>query len=148
MLLAEEAVLLEIHPSYRLGSALGWPLAWREDLFATAIDSTGDLQGHLDAVPADAGEFREALDAAVRLAVFDDGVAECGLSCDARVLALDSGNASSARLLPPTPFRAGVLSSFDLLTSIVVTVPHYGRRRGKKSASVLLDASSIFVPSF
>jgi len=100
LFLAEEAVLLEIHPSYRLDRHFRLAARMAGKIYLP-LRSTQPVtcKGTSDAVPVDAGEFRRALDAAVRLArSFDDGVAECGLSCDARVLALDSGN---AKFLPP-----------------------------------------------
>ena len=100
LFLAEEAVLLEIHPSYRLDRHFRLAARMAGKIYLP-LRSTSPVtcKGTSDAVPVDAGEFRRALDAAVRLArSFDDGVAECGLSCDARVLALDSGN---AKFLPP-----------------------------------------------
>ena len=50
-------------------------------------------KGTSDAIPVNAGDFRAALDAALRLArSFDDGVSECGLACDGSILALDDSN--------------------------------------------------------
>ena len=92
--LADEAVLLEIHPSYRLDRhfRLAARMAGRLYLPLRTTQPVA-CSGSSDAIPVDAGEFRAALDGAVRLArSFDDGVSECGLRCDARVLALDKGN--------------------------------------------------------
>lgn len=47
-------------------------------------------EGTSDNLIVDIDEFRTALDGAVRIARnFDRGVAECGLKCDPRILALD-----------------------------------------------------------
>ena len=92
--LADEAVLLEIHPSYRLDRhfRLAARMAGRLYLPLRTTQPVS-CSGSSDAIPVDTGEFRNALDGAVRLArSFDDGVSECGLKCDARVLALDKGN--------------------------------------------------------
>ena len=92
--LADEAVLLEIHPSYRLDRhfRLAARMAGRLYLPLRTTQPVS-CSGSSDAIPVDTGEFRNALDGAVRLArSFDDGVSECGLRCDARVLALDKGN--------------------------------------------------------
>ena len=100
LFLAEEAVLLEIHPSYRLDRHFRLAARMAGKIYLP-LRSTQPVtcKGTSDAIPVDSGEFRRALDAAVRLArSFDDGVAECGLTCDARVLALDAGN---AKFLPP-----------------------------------------------
>jgi len=100
LFLAEEAVLLEIHPSYRLDRHFRLAARMAGKIYLP-LRSTQPVtcKGTSDAIPVDSGEFRRALDAAVRLArSFDDGVAECGLACDARVLALDAGN---AKFLPP-----------------------------------------------
>jgi protein O-GlcNAc transferase len=99
LFLAEEAVLLEIHPSYRLDRHFRLAARMAGKLYLP-LRSTEPVtcQGTSDAIPVSERDFRAALDAAVRLArSFDDGVAECGLICDARVLALDAGN---ARFLP------------------------------------------------
>ena len=87
-------MLLEIHPSYRLDRhfRLAARMAGRLYLPLRTTQPVS-CSGSSDAIPVDTGEFRNALDGAVRLArSFDDGVSECGLKCDARVLALDKGN--------------------------------------------------------
>ena len=91
---AEEAVLLEIHPHYRL-----------DRHFRNAARMSGKhympmrslqvvtCQGSSDNVPVNVKEFREVVDGAVRLArSFDDGLSECGLVCDPGILALDDAH--------------------------------------------------------
>ena len=92
--LADEAVLVEIHPSYRLDRhfRLACRMAGRQYMPLRTTQAVS-CSGSSDAIPVDVKEFRAALDGAVRLArSFDDGVSECGLRCDPRVLALDKGN--------------------------------------------------------
>ena len=92
--LADEAVLLEIHPSYRLDRHFRLAARMVGALYLP-MRSTGQVscKGTSDAIPVDANEFRAALDGALRAArSFDDGVSECGLACDPRILALDDGN--------------------------------------------------------
>ena len=100
LFLADEAVLLEIHPSYRLDRHFRLAARMVGALYLP-LRTTGPVscRGTSDAITVDAAEFRAALDGAVRAArSFDDGVSECGLTCDARILALDESNAGH---LPP-----------------------------------------------
>jgi hypothetical protein len=92
MFAAEEAVLVEIHPSYR-----------QDRHFRHASRMTGKIympmrslqretcQGSSDNVMVNIDEFTKTMDGAVRIARnFDDGLSECGLVCPASILALDS----------------------------------------------------------
>lgn len=92
MFAAEEAVLLEIHPSYR-----------QDRHFRHAARLTGKIympmrsqhrescQGSSDNIQVSIPEFRTVLDAAVRAArSFDDGLSECGLVCPSQILAIDN----------------------------------------------------------
>ena len=100
LFLADEAVLLEIHPSYRLDRHFRLAARMAGKVYMP-LRSTRPVtcKGTSDAIPVDAADFAAALDGALRVArSFDDGVSECGLVCDARVLALDEGNRG---LLPP-----------------------------------------------
>ena len=98
--LADEAALIEMHPSYRL-----------DFMFRTAARLSGKLYMPMrlpesnpswfgapptccfdsaDWFTVDAAHFMNALDGAVRAArQFHDGRAECGLRCPPEVLALD-----------------------------------------------------------
>ncbi|KAJ8604087.1 hypothetical protein CTAYLR_001728 [Chrysophaeum taylorii] len=101
--LADEAVLLEIHPSYRLDRHFRLAARMAGKIYLP-MRSTRPVtcRGSSDSIPVDPRDFEAALDAAVRLArSFDDGVAECGLRCDPRILALDPH--IPADLRPPNP---------------------------------------------
>jgi len=91
MYAAEEAVLVEIHPSYR-----------QDRHFRHAARMTGktympmrtlireDCEGSSDNVHVQIDELRKTLDGALRLArSFDDGLSECGLTCPTEILAID-----------------------------------------------------------
>lgn len=91
MFAAEEAVLVEIHPSYR-----------QDRHFRHASRMTGKIYmpvratvretcvGTSDNVVAPLPELRSAVDGAVRIArQFDNGLAECGLVCPPQILAID-----------------------------------------------------------
>lgn len=102
LFLADEAVLLEIHPSYRLDRHFRLAARMAGKIYLP-LRSTQPVscQGSSDSVPVDQAEFERAIDAAVRIARnFAGGVAECGLRCDPRVLALDP--AMSAHVPPGT----------------------------------------------
>lgn len=90
--LCAQAVLVEIHPSYR-----------QDRHFRHAARMTGKLympmrslqretcHGSSDNIKVDIGEFTKTIDGAVRLARnFDDGLSECGLQCPSSILALDN----------------------------------------------------------
>lgn len=105
--LADEAVLLEIHPSYRLDRHFRLAARMTGKIYMP-MRSTGNVKCHgtSDSIPVDAAEFERAVDAALRVArSFDDGVAECGLVCDVRVLALDPSSQ------PYLPHNAKALST-------------------------------------
>jgi hypothetical protein len=91
MFAAEEAVLVEVHPSYR-----------QDRHFRHAARMTGKIYmpvraiqretcvGTSDTVMVPLGDFRSAVDGALRLARnFDDGLSECGLVCPAEIIAID-----------------------------------------------------------
>jgi len=91
MFAAEEAVLVEIHPSYR-----------QDRHFRHAARMTGKIympmrslsretcQGTSDNVKVPIDEFKKTMDGALRIArSFDDGLSECGLVCPTSILALD-----------------------------------------------------------
>ncbi|KAJ1438330.1 hypothetical protein B484DRAFT_477201 [Ochromonadaceae sp. CCMP2298] len=91
MFAAEEAVLVEIHPSYR-----------QDRHFRHAARMTGKIYmpmrstqretcvGSSDSVTVPIDEFQRTIDGALRIARnFDDGLSECGLVCPAGILALD-----------------------------------------------------------
>jgi len=91
MFAADEAVLVELHPSYR-----------QDRHFRHAARMTGKIymplratqretcEGTSDNVVMPMDEFRRTIDGAVRIArQFHNGLAECGLVCPSGVLALD-----------------------------------------------------------
>lgn len=91
MFAAEEAVLVEIHPSYR-----------QDRHFRHAARMTGKIympvratkrescQGTSDSVTVPILDFIAAMDGALRIARnFDDGISECGLNCPKEILAID-----------------------------------------------------------
>jgi len=93
MFAAEEAVLVEIHPSYR-----------QDRHFRHAARMTGKLympvrsldrescHGSSDNVKVPKKDFTLAMDGALRAArSFDDGLSECGLRCPGQILAIDRG---------------------------------------------------------
>lgn len=88
----EEAVLLEMHPNYRLDRHFRHAARMSGKNYMP-LRSTQQVtcQGSSDNVPIPIGDFRNAIDGAVRLArSFDDGLSECGLVCNLDVLALDA----------------------------------------------------------
>jgi hypothetical protein len=94
MFMAEEGVLLEIHPHYRLDRHFRNACRMSGKVYAPLRTTQRvSCHGSSDDVPVDAEEFERALDGAVRVArSFDDGLSECGLFCDGGTLALDKGN--------------------------------------------------------
>jgi capsular polysaccharide biosynthesis protein len=98
---AEEAVLLEMHPHYRLDRHFRHS-ARLSGKHYMPLRSTEPVtcEGTSDNVPIPINEFRSALDGAVRLARgFDNGLSECGSNCPLSILALDDGhNGDYARL--------------------------------------------------
>ena len=90
---AEEAILLEIHPSYRQGQRHFRHAARMvgHNYMPIRSQSRETCHGSSDNVVVPIAEFREALDGAVRLArQFDTGTSECGLVCPGNILALDT----------------------------------------------------------
>lgn len=92
MFTADEAVLLEIHPSYRedrhfrhIARLAGKSyLPMRSNVRETCVGSS-------DSVIVPLREFARALDGAIRLArSYDDGVSECGMLCAPEILAMDA----------------------------------------------------------
>lgn len=91
MFAAEEAILVEIHPSYRQDRHFRHAARMTNKIYmplrATARET---CVGTSDNVIVPIDEFRKTMDGAVRIArSFDDGIAECGLVCPGGILALD-----------------------------------------------------------
>lgn len=94
MFAAEEAVLIEIHPHYRMDRHFrnAARMSGKHYMPMRSLEQV-TCQGSSDNVPVNAAEFREVLDGAVRLArSFDDGLSECGLVCDMGILAMDAAH--------------------------------------------------------
>ena len=89
---ADEAVLLEIHPSYRQDRHFRHASRMIGHSYIPIRSRTREsCHGSSDNVQVPITEFRAALDGAVRLArQFDTGISECGLGCPGEILALDS----------------------------------------------------------
>lgn len=92
MFAADEAILIEIHPSYRQDRHFRHASRMTGKIYMPVRSQTRETcQGSSDNVMVPIDEFRRALDGAVRIArSFDDGLSECGLSCPPSILALDS----------------------------------------------------------
>lgn len=91
---AEEAVLLEIHPHYRLDRHFRQAsrLAGKIYMPMRSMDRVA-CQGTSDDVTVPLDLFEATLDGAVRIArSFAHGLSECGLVCDISLLAFDAGN--------------------------------------------------------
>ena len=88
---AEESVLLEIHPSYRQDRHFRHASRMVGHNYIPIRSRTREsCHGSSDNVQVPIGEFRAALDGAIRLArQFDSGISECGLVCSGEILALD-----------------------------------------------------------
>ena len=88
---ANEAVLLEIHPSYRQDRHFRHASRMVGHSYVPIRSRTRETcVGSSDNVQVPIAEFRAALDAAVRLArQYDSGISECGLKCPGEILALD-----------------------------------------------------------
>jgi hypothetical protein len=91
MFAAEEAVLVEIHPSYRQDRHFRHAARMTGKIYMpmrTTIRET--CHGSSDSVTVPVEEFRTVMDGALRIARnFDDGISECGLVCAGSILALD-----------------------------------------------------------
>jgi len=92
MFAANEAVLVELHPSYRQDRHFRHAARMVGRHYMPMRSNVRETcQGSSDNVVVPIDEFRKAMDGALRLARnFDDGISECGLSCPSGVLALDS----------------------------------------------------------
>jgi len=104
LFMAEEGILVEIHPSYRLDRhfRLAARMAGKVYLPMRSTE-TVKCTGSSDSIPVDKADFRRTMDAAIRIArSFDDGASECGLKCDPRILAMDPGNDPEYRSLGMT----------------------------------------------
>ena len=88
---ANEAVLLEMHPSYRQDRHFRHASRMvGKDYMPLRASERETCQGSSDNVKVPIEEFRRTLDGAVRLARgYDDGISECGAVCPAGILALD-----------------------------------------------------------
>ena len=88
---ADEAVLLEIHPSYRQDRHFRHASRMVGHTYIPIRSRTRETcQGSSDNVLVPIPEFRSALDAALRVArQHDNGISECGLQCPGEILALD-----------------------------------------------------------
>jgi len=89
---ANEAVLVELHPSYRQDRHFRHAARMVGKNYMP-MRSTNRETCHLSSdnvlIPID--EFRATMDGALRLArSFDDGLSECGLVCPPQILAIDS----------------------------------------------------------
>lgn len=102
---ADEAVLLEIHPSYREDRHFRHIARMaNKDYMPMRSTVRETCLGTSDNVHVDMPEFLRALDGAVRLARnYDGGIAECGLNCPHEILAMDA-HLDPYYILPvPTP---------------------------------------------
>jgi hypothetical protein len=88
---ADEAVLLEVHPSYRQDRHFRHASRMVGHSYIPIRSMKRETcHGSSDNVEVPLEEFRAALDSAVRLArQFDTGISECGLKCPSEILALD-----------------------------------------------------------
>lgn len=91
MFAAEEAVLVEIHPSYRQDRHFRHASRMTGKIYMPVRSMTRETcVGSSDNVVAPLVELRAAIDGAVRIARnFDDGISECGLVCPTEILAID-----------------------------------------------------------
>lgn len=92
MFAANEAVLVELHPSYRQDRHFRHAARMSGRLYMPLRSSNRETcHGSSDNVLVPVDEFRKTMDGALRLARnFDDGISECGLRCPTAFLALDS----------------------------------------------------------
>jgi hypothetical protein len=91
MFAAEEAVLVEIHPSYRQDRHFRHAARMTGKIYMPVRSTTRETcVGSSDNVFAPMKELHTAIDGAVRIARnFDDGISECGLTCPMEILAID-----------------------------------------------------------
>lgn len=92
MFAAEEAVLVEIHPSYRQDRHFRHAARMTGKIYMPMRSSTREsCHGSSDSITVPIDEFQRTVDGALRIARnFDDGLSECGLTCPPGILALDS----------------------------------------------------------
>jgi hypothetical protein len=92
MYTADESVLVEVHPSYRMDRHFRHLARLNgKDYLPLRSNTRETCQGTSDNVHVPLSEFNKAMDGALRLARnFDDGVSECGLVCPGAILAMDS----------------------------------------------------------
>lgn len=92
MFAADEAILVEIHPSYRQDRHFRHAARMTGKIYMPLRSLTRETcVGSSDNVHVPIDEFRNTIDGAVRLArSFDDGISECGLQCPGSILALDN----------------------------------------------------------
>ena len=91
---SEESILVEIHPHYRVDRHFRVASRMVGKVYMPLRTTTKvTCDGSSDNVIVDASKFKGVLDSAVRIArQFDDGVSECGLTCDeSGVMELDEG---------------------------------------------------------
>lgn len=86
-----QAILMEIHPSYRLDRHFRHAARMTGKIYMPLRSQTREsCVGSSDSIVVPIAEFRETLSGAVRIArSFDDGLSECGLTCPMGILALD-----------------------------------------------------------
>jgi hypothetical protein len=109
MFAAEEAVLVEMHPSYRLDRHFRHLARLvNKDYLPMRSLSRETCLSTSDTVHIAIPEFLRTMDGAVRLArSYDNGISECGLHCAEEMLALDSTldhlfpNSTSGTRTPP-----------------------------------------------
>lgn len=91
MFAAEEAILIEVHPTYRQDRHFRHAARMTDKVYMPVRATKRETcHGSSDNVVVPIDEFQKALDGAVRIARnFDDGLAECGAQCPFGVLGLD-----------------------------------------------------------
>lgn len=91
MFAADEAVLVEMHPSYRQDRHFRHAARMTGKIYMPLRSLTRETcVGSSDNVKIPIDEFRKTMDGALRIArSFDDGLSECGLICPSEILALD-----------------------------------------------------------
>lgn len=91
MFAAEEAVLVEVHPSYRQDRHFRHAARMTgKSYMALRARQRESCHGTSDNIIVPLDEFQATVDGAVRLArTFDGGLVECGLVCPPEILAMD-----------------------------------------------------------
>ena len=92
MYAAEEAILIEIHPTYRQDRHFRHASRMTGKIYMPLRATTQETcEGSSDNIMVPIPEFKQTLDGAIRLARnFDNGLSECGLTCSPKILAMDS----------------------------------------------------------